>query len=415
MSIFSNIIHRFWSFEELPDLGLVEKRHAEDAKHIKGASIKFEVMLNNSNKAIGSNCRVNLDSDRIFGYTPERLYMQMLLNPLKEQFHLPSVFVKQRNIFRTDSKVVSKISEGSFMFHRVISDTPEQCRVFFHCLLSSKPYHLIVENVIRVFKKFLTFNDFILKLSSFSYYEVGANKIDCKESCKIKISPVKDVVGIRFVRNLIHGIHVMDFGLGNMKKVRDLCNYIIEGVYLDTTFGLSKTCPPKKVQAQVNSSRIKSIKPAANLKLSCNSFTLSDGISFYMQIPQRSCSPCSHLLWQDCCVLSQTCQTQDGRTLEHVQYYADKLPKTFTSGQLPIHHYQQLIPATKRFYVFISLIFHNNTLKCFLWEKFYQLCKNIFSAVHRQILLFHSKVKIQVVDMCFLRYYASLQFVIRVE
>ena len=162
MFIFRHIVHRFLSFEELSDLSFVEKGHAEDTERIKGASIKLKVMLNNSNQATGCSRRVNLDSDCIFGYTPERLYLQMLLNPLKEQFHLPSVFVKQRNIFLTDSKVVSKISEGSFLFHRVISDTPEQGRVFFPCLLSSKPYHLIVENVIRVFKKVHAFNDLIL-------------------------------------------------------------------------------------------------------------------------------------------------------------------------------------------------------------------------------------------------------------
>lgn len=201
MSIFRYIAHRFWSFEEISDLGLVEKGHAEDTEHIKGASIKPEVMLNNGNKAIGCNRRVNLDSDRIFGYPPERLNLQMLLNPLKKQFHLPAVFIKQHNIFRADSKAVSKISEGSFVFHRVIADSTEQDRVFFPCLMPRKPYHLIVENVIRIFKKVLAFNDFILKLSSFPYYEVGSNEIDCKEPCKIKISPVKDVVGIRFVRD----------------------------------------------------------------------------------------------------------------------------------------------------------------------------------------------------------------------
>jgi len=90
---FNYIIHRFWYFEEFPDQSLVEKRHTEDTKHIKGASVKLEIMLNNSNKAIGCDSRINLDSDRIFGYAPERLYMQMLLDPLKEQLHLPSILV----------------------------------------------------------------------------------------------------------------------------------------------------------------------------------------------------------------------------------------------------------------------------------------------------------------------------------
>jgi hypothetical protein len=107
MTIFRHIIHLHHPFEEFPDRGFVEKRHAQDAKHIKSASVKPEVMLNNSNKAIGCNCRENLDSDSIFGYAPERLYMQMLFNPLKEQFHLPSVFIKQGNVFCADFKIIN--------------------------------------------------------------------------------------------------------------------------------------------------------------------------------------------------------------------------------------------------------------------------------------------------------------------
>ena len=91
---FNDIIHRFWPFEKFSDRSLVEKRHTKDTKNIKGASVKLEVMLNNSNKAIGCDSRINLDSDRIFGYSPERLYMQMLLNPLKRTALLAIDFYK---------------------------------------------------------------------------------------------------------------------------------------------------------------------------------------------------------------------------------------------------------------------------------------------------------------------------------
>ena len=228
MTIFSYIVQRFWPFEELPYRGFVEKGHAENAKHIKSAAIKPEVMLNNSNKTIGCNSRVNLNSDRIFGYSPESLYMQMLLDPLKEQFHLPSVFVKQGNMFCADSKVVSKVSEGSLEFHRVIADTPKKSRVFPPCLLPSKSYRLIIENVIRAFKNILSINDFILRLTSFPDCKVGTDEIDCKEPCKIKVSPVKNVVGIWLIRNFILGIHVMNSGFRNMKKSRYLIDNIIE-------------------------------------------------------------------------------------------------------------------------------------------------------------------------------------------
>ncbi len=135
-TIFRHIIHFLYPFEKFSHRRFIEKRHAEDAKYIKSASIKPEIVLNNCNKAISCNYRKNTDSNRISCYTPERYYMQMLLNPLKKQFHLPSVFIKPGNVFCADFKVISEVSEGSLVFHRVIAAMPEQNRIFPFCLLS---------------------------------------------------------------------------------------------------------------------------------------------------------------------------------------------------------------------------------------------------------------------------------------
>jgi len=118
----------------------------------------------------------------------------------------------------TDFKVISKVSEGFLVFHRIIADTPEQNRVFPLCLLSRKPYRLVVEDIIRAFKEFFSLNDFTMKMASFPYYKVGADTINGKKPCEVKVSPVKNIVCIRLVRNLIHSIHVMDFSFSNVNK-----------------------------------------------------------------------------------------------------------------------------------------------------------------------------------------------------
>jgi hypothetical protein len=41
----------------------------------------------------------------------------------------------------------------------------------------------------------------------------------------------------------------------------------------------------------------------------------------------------------------------------------DEFSKAIASGKLAKHHNQQLVPAAKRFYVVIPLIFQNNSLK----------------------------------------------------
>lgn len=92
---------------------------------------------------------------------------------------------------------------------------------------------------------------------------------------------------------------------------------------------------------------------------------------------------------------------------------ADNLSEAFTTGELAKHHNQQLIPAAERFNVFISLISHYYSLKCFLRKKFNELSKNVFPAVHCLIFLLFPKVKIQIVDKLFLLYFASIMTVTR--
>ena len=101
--------------EELSYGCFVEKRHTKDTKHIKSTSFKTKVMLDNGNQTIGCNSRINLDSDSCFCNAPKGFNMQMLLDPFKEQFHLPSFFVQQRNMFSLDIEVVGQVSESSLV------------------------------------------------------------------------------------------------------------------------------------------------------------------------------------------------------------------------------------------------------------------------------------------------------------
>src|SRR5690606_20264759 len=129
-----------------------------------------------------------------------------------------------------DFKAVSKICKAPVVFRRIINNTPEKTRIFFHRLLSGKTYRLVKENIIRTFEKIFTLHNFILKMTSLPDYEIGTDEIDCKKSRKVKVTSVKDIVCIRLIRNLIHGIHIMDSGLGYMKKCWYLSNNIIKGV-----------------------------------------------------------------------------------------------------------------------------------------------------------------------------------------
>ena len=72
----------------------ISEWHAEDLQYLIGASFQSHVMLYNGHEAVGTNSRVNLYSDSVLSSPPELLDLEVLLEPLEEQFYLPTVLVE---------------------------------------------------------------------------------------------------------------------------------------------------------------------------------------------------------------------------------------------------------------------------------------------------------------------------------
>ena len=92
-SIFTN------SFEEFQQVIFDQHGASEDAHNLKNRPSDFEVVLDDSHKTVSDDGHMNLYSDCVFRLTPELLDLQMLLNPLEEEFHLPAVALKQGDAF----------------------------------------------------------------------------------------------------------------------------------------------------------------------------------------------------------------------------------------------------------------------------------------------------------------------------
>ena len=75
-------------------MGLVGQRYSKYLKDFVDASLQFHIVLHYRHKAISNYGTIDLDSDCIFGRTPELLDSQVLFNPFEEKFHAPSVTVK---------------------------------------------------------------------------------------------------------------------------------------------------------------------------------------------------------------------------------------------------------------------------------------------------------------------------------
>ena len=85
------IICDIFSFlgKEFLDRSLIQQRSTQNSQHFVSAPVQFEVMLNDSHHAVGSDGRVYLDLDSSLCRAPKGLDLEMLLDPLKGEFHAP--------------------------------------------------------------------------------------------------------------------------------------------------------------------------------------------------------------------------------------------------------------------------------------------------------------------------------------
>lgn len=343
-------------------------------------------MFNYCNQAIGCYCRIYLDSNCIFRNSPKGFYMNMLLDPFEEKLHLPSVFIKQGYFFSTDFKPVSKIGKGSFMLRRIINNSSKKTWVFYTRLWTGKSYCLVLDNIVGAFKKILTINDFILKLSSFPNHKIGSDKIDREQTGKGKIAAIKDIPGIWLIRDLVHGIHVVNPGFGNMNKHRDLRYNIIKGMNLDSSFGLAEYFPPEEIQTQIDSGGIERIESAIKYKGPSNSLPLVNRYHFVGKLFKNLTVPIGVRFRKIVSCNNRLIKTHMVRLRRMCRHFTNKFSKAFTARQLTIHHDQKLIPAAERLDIFVTLIINNDTIKSSLRKKFDELTENIFPSMNSNLI-----------------------------
>ena len=344
--------------------------------------MQFEVVLNDSHHAICGDGRVYLDSDSSLCRTPKGLNLKMLLNPFKEEFYTPTIFVEKSDLRGWYLHIVGQVDKCLVLVSRIVCDATKNSRIFLFGEVIRKSYNLVREYATCVMHGVAFVNDLILKISSLPYHKIGFNFIDMIESLQVKVSSVKHIVSSLFIRDLVHCSLVVYLRLSNVDERRNIRLNFIERMHLDARFCTAKLCPPEDAQAKIDSSRVKGKDLPFYLKLFVDSLSsrnvyhmvgkLFENTRFSSFVDLREIA--SRYVLTKAKVIGLIGMRRNN---------TGQITKAVTVAQLPEHHDEQLVPACEMLHVFVPFVFHYNSIKNSLWQELYELSKDIFSGVHR--------------------------------
>ena len=361
---------------------LVKQRVAQYTKYIKRTSIKLTVMLGYGYKTICRDCRINLDSNSIFGVSPKGLHSEMLLYPAKEQFYLPTFFVEQGYVFGLECKIVGQERERSFKVRSIVNYSPHICWILLLGLIAVKAYCLVKKNIIHSIQKLSAVNHIVIKTGLLPYNEERSDSRYCVQSCKVIIPFVKNVECIRLIWYLIHRVHIMDFCLRDMYVNWYLGNNVIQRVNLDATFCFSKTSPFVETETEIDCCRVKGVKFAINNELPINSLALRKVYHTICELFKNPIIPVCISIFQRATSNNTFAKSEMIAFVLMSSNNASKFSETITAGQLTETKQQQLVPARHRLRPFVTIITLYNFRELFVGKKANELTEYIFSAIH---------------------------------
>ena len=202
------------------------------------------------------------------------------------------------------------------------------------------------------------------------------------ESLQVKVSLVKYVVGSLFIRDFIHRTLVMHLSFGDVNERRNIRLNLIERMHLDARFCVTELCPPEDTQAKIYGSRVEGKRLSFYLKVFVDSL-LSRNVYHMVGKLFEDTRLASFV---DLCEIASRYVLAKAKMIDFVGVRRNsigQITKAITIAQLPEHHDEQLIPASEMLHVFVSFVFHYNSIKNSLRQELYELGEDIFSDVHR--------------------------------
>ena len=376
------VLRSFEWLKQVSDIIHGEQRTAQNSHDFNNGTTNQYVMFDDTNVAICDDGNMYLNTDCILGFSPKGLDAEMLFDPLKEQFDLPPIFIKESNVFSFKIEVVCVVGEGASELWRIVNNTSDRCRIILFVPLASESNCLITENVIFSLIKVNSALNIISRMKLFSNNEESSRAIDFVEPCKVKVPSIKHIACKRLVCEPVHRVDIMHLSIGDSVEYGNLRDDVNLRVNSYSGFGCSELRPSENGQAEINRSGVNRIESTMQFKISGKTFRLSNSHHVKSKLLKDPIVSDGVRLGKNLPVDMAFPKAEKKRFISMGDSYICKFPKASASKQLPEHKNQQMIPMGKRPTLCTVVVFDRQTLEVPLWKELGYLRKNIVTRMH---------------------------------
>lgn len=361
---------------------------AEYTHDLIDVSLKFHLVLDNSNETVCSDRNIYLYPDCCFRVSPESCHPQVLFYPFEKQLDLPTIFIEKDNLFCSQIKIVGIECECPVELRNECHDASYGCRVIAGVPFSSKPYSLVPYYIGAVIQEIFSRLHNIFRTVLLPYDEERFDLLNMVKPVQVPITTIKYVAGKWLIFYHIKRIHIMSGGLCYVDHRGDLGNNIKLGMEFDAGFGAPESCPAVNAHAEVYGGGIKCIELSIDTEFPIDTASLGHVDHMISELLEDmpisvavasgkdiavnrilSKAEVKGLLGVGCC---DVCQLSEAPAPKQLTKHENQ--KLSPIGQLPLH-------CAILDFILCSLL--HDPLKISLWQKVGNLTENISSCMHQ--------------------------------